>query len=106
MFERFRQQQDEPRTLQEFAETQLVSEIRFWSTKYISVSWLLGANITFFAYHMAFKHMKRYVGIPLTIATFFVSRNLIMKGCMDRIYWPLDGIYKRMRAEDKQRKEE
>jgi hypothetical protein len=84
----------------------LVNEVRFWSTKYLSMSYLLGANFTFFAYHLAFKHLKLYVGIPLTVATFFVSRNLIMKNCMERVYWPVEGVYNRLREEQKKKKEE
>lgn len=92
---------EEPKTLTDFADMQLVNEVRFWATKYITLSWVLGINITFFAYQLAFKHMKRYVGLPLTVATFFLSRNLIMKSCMDKIYYPLVPLYDRVRGEDK-----
>lgn len=94
---------DEPKTLTDFAETQLLNEIRFWAAKYVTLSYVLGANITFFSYHFAFKHMKLYVGIPLTIATFFVSRNLLMKNCMDKIYFPLYPIYQKVRGDEKRK---
>ena len=59
----------------------------------MSLSWLLGLNIAFFGYHLAFKHLKLFVGIPLTVVSFFVSRNLIMRNCMDKIYFPLNPLY-------------
>lgn len=106
VFERFRLAaiEREPRTLVEHAETQLVSEVRFWAAKYIAVSWLIGLNVAFLGYHLAFKNLKRYVGLPLTVATFFVTRNLVMRNCMDKIYYPLHQLYKAMKAEEKQLK--
>jgi hypothetical protein len=80
-----------------------VGEVRFWTTKYYFLSWLGGANIAFFGYHLAFKHLKRYIGLPVTVATFFVSRNLIMKRCMDKVYYPLQPLYEKMRAEEKKK---
>lgn len=103
VFEKFRNQLEDAKTLTDFAESQLVNEVRFWATKYVTLSWILGVNIAFIGYHFAFKHLKKYVGIPLTFVTFFVSRNLIMKSCMDKIYYPLLPIYERIRAEDKKR---
>ncbi len=89
--------------MNDFAENQLVGEVRFWTTKYYFLSWLGGANIAFFGYHLAFKHLKRYIGLPVTVATFFVSRNLIMKRCMDKVYYPLQPLYEKMRAEEKKK---
>ncbi len=71
------------------ADMQLVNEIKFWATKYITMSWLGGINIAFFAYHCGLKHLRKYIGLPLTFIIFFESRNLIMKNCMDRIYFPI-----------------
>ena len=95
--------QGPPSTLSDFAENQLVGEVRFWTTKYYLLSWVGGANIAFFGYHLAFKHLKRYIGLPLTIATFFLSRNIIMKRCMDKVYYPLQPLYEKMRAEEKKK---
>ena len=103
VFEKFRNQFEDAKTLTDFAESQLVNEVRFWATKYVTLSWVLGANLAFIGYQLAFKHLKKYVGIPLTFVSFFVSRNLIMKSCMDKIYYPLLPIYERIRAEDKKR---
>jgi hypothetical protein len=94
-------QPEDPKTINELAEVQLVAELRFWATKYITLSYILAANITFFAYHGALRHLKKYVGLPLALATFFVSRNIIMRNCMDRIYWPIEPVYKRIRGDEK-----
>lgn len=104
VLEKFRLLPEEPKTMTEFAEVQLVGEVRFWATKYICLSYLLAANITFFTYHLALKHLKRYVGLPMTFALFFVSRNLLMRNCMDRVYWPLEPVYTRIRGDDKAKK--
>ncbi len=79
--------------------------MRFWATKYLALAWVGGLNIAFFGYQLAFKHMKVYVGLPLTLATFWLSRNLIMKACMDKIYYPLVPVYERMRGEDKRKEQ-
>jgi hypothetical protein len=81
----------------------LVNEVKFWATKYIILSWICGLNIAYFGHQLAFKNLKLYVGIPLTIATFFLSRNLIMKSCMDKIYFPLLPVYAKLRGEDKRK---
>jgi hypothetical protein len=81
----------------------LVGETRFWATKYYLISWLGGFNIAFFCYHLAFKYLKLYVGLPITFATFFISRNLIMKSCMNKIYYPISPLYEKIRAEDKKK---
>lgn len=77
--------------------------MRFWTTKYYLLSWIGGANFAFFAYHLAFKHFKPFIGLPLTAVTFFLSRNLIMKNCMDKVYYPLLPLYQKMRSEDKKK---
>ena len=92
-----------PATLSDFAEIQLVSEIRFWATKYLVLSWVGGINLAFFAYNLGFKHLKKYVGIPLTFVTFFLSRNMIMKSCLDKIYFPIAPLYEKMRGEEKRK---
>ena len=80
-----------------------MSEIRFWATKYIVLSYIGGANIAFFAWHLALKNLKPYISIPLAFVSFFLSRNFIMKSCMDKIYYPIIPIYDKLRAEDKRK---
>ena len=89
----------------DFAENQLVGDSRFWMTKYLFLSWLGAANIAFFSYNLFFKHLKRYVGLPLTYVTLFLSRNLIMKNCLDKIYFPIAPIYEKIRSEDKKKEQ-
>ena len=84
------------------ADIQLINEIKFWATKYLVLSYIGGINIAYFAYHLAFKKLRRYVGLPLTFITFFECRNLIMKNCMDKIYFPIEPLYKELRGEEKQ----
>lgn len=95
--------QGPPATLNDFAENQLVGEVRFWTTKYYLLSWIGGANLAFFGYHLFFKHLKPYLGFPATLVTFFLSRNLIMKSCMDKVYYPLSPLYTKIRAEEKKK---
>lgn len=82
-----------------------MGEVRFWAAKYVVLAWVLGANITFFGYQVIFRHLKPFIGVPITIATFFLSRNLLMKACMDKIYFPLQPLYQRLRNEEKKKVE-
>lgn len=75
--------------------------MRFWATKYIILAWVGGINLGFFSYHLVFRHVKRFIGLPLTFIVFFEGRNIIMKNCMDRIYYPLQPLYLRLRSLDK-----
>jgi L-lactate permease len=63
----------------------------------ISVSTLIGVNIAFFSYCLVLRKMKVYVSLPLTLAIYFLSRNLVMKNCLERIYLPLDYVFKEIR---------
>ncbi|CDW77492.1 UNKNOWN [Stylonychia lemnae] len=106
-FERYRQlqEQEAPVTIKDMADRQLVNEIRFWATKYITMAWIGGLNIGYLSYHFGLKKLKRFVGIPLTFIVFFESRNLIMKSCMDKIYFSLEPLYIEMRANDKKKEQ-
>ena len=79
--------------MKEMADNQLVNEIKFWATKYIILSWIGGLNIAFVGYHLGLKHLKKYIGLPLTFLLFFESRNFLMKNCMDKIYFPIEPLY-------------
>jgi hypothetical protein len=87
--------------LTERADLQFLNEIKFWATKYLLLSWLLGINAAFFAYHLGLKHLRKYLGIPLTFIVFFETRNLAMRNCMDKIYFPIEGLYYKVRGEEK-----
>ena len=79
--------------------------MRFWATKYLVLSYVGGLNISFLAWHLGIKNLKAYLGIPLVIATFFISRNFIMKNCMDKIYFPIKPIYDKLRQEEKRKEQ-
>lgn len=83
----------------------MVSEVRFWATKYVVLSYLGGLNLAFFAWHFGIKNLKPYIGIPLTLVTFFLSRNFIMKNCMDKVYFPIAPLYAKMRQEEKRKEQ-
>ena len=85
----------------DIADRQFVNEMKFWATKYIIMSWMFGINLGFLSYHIAFKYLKAYVGIPLTFIVFFESRNFLMQRVMDKVYFPLQPIYQRLRNEEK-----
>ena len=63
----------------------------------VGISYLIGVQATLFAYFGAFRHLKLYVGLPLTAATFILARNFSMKSCVDRLYYPLDPLYEDVR---------
>lgn len=88
-------------SLSERADLELVDEVRFWTAKYMMMSNLLGVNIGYFSYRVMATSLHWYVAAPLGFATFFVSRNLIMRNCMDRIYFSIEHVFKRFRDESK-----
>ena len=106
-FEKYRKIQaaGPPVTLADSADMQLVNELRFWATKYIILAWIGGINLAYLSYHVAFRHLKRFIGLPLTFIVFFEGRNMLMKNCMDKIYYPLEPLYQRLRKTDKKETE-
>ena len=84
------------------ADLQLVNDVKFWAQKYIILSWLAGINLAFFSWHLGIKNLRKYLGIPLAFLIFFESRNIFMRNAMDKIYFPLEPVYKKTRGDDKQ----
>lgn len=84
-------------TLKDRADQNFVSELRFLTTRMIATSYLIGFQTAVFAYFGAFRHLKLYVGIPLTITTFALARNLTMKGSINRLYYPMEPLYNEVR---------
>lgn len=58
---------------------------------------MVGLNVTTLAYLLLFRNLKYYVLIPLTISTFYVSRNYAYKAALDRIYFPIYDLYREIR---------
>ena len=63
----------------------------------VAASYLIGLQCAAFAYFGALRHMKLYVGLPLTVVTFAMSRNLAMKSCINRLYYPVEPLYDEVR---------
>ncbi len=63
----------------------------------IATSYLIGLQSAVFAYFGAFRYLKLYVGIPLTITTFALARNFAMKGSINRLYYPIEPLYEEVR---------
>ena len=63
----------------------------------VAASYLIGLKCAAFAYFGALRHMKLYVGLPLTVVTFAMSRNLAMKSCINRLYYPVEPLYDEVR---------
>lgn len=63
-------------------------------TRLVTVSNILGANLALFAF-TAGKLAKAnwYVQIPLMLGIFYTSRNIVMRNCLDGIYYPLRPLY-------------
>jgi hypothetical protein len=41
-----------------------------------------------------------YIALPLSFGAYFVARNIAMRNCMDRVYYPGEMVYKRYRGTD------
>ena len=88
-------------SLSERADLETVNDIRFWTQKYMLISTILGINSGFFTYKILSLSLHWYIALPIGFATFYVSRNLIMKNSLDRIYFSLQDIFFRFRDESK-----
>ena len=84
-------------SLADRADIELVNDVRFYTAKYMTMSTLLGVNIGYFSYRLMATSLHWYVAMPLGFAAYFVSRNLIMRNCMDRIYFSVEHVFKRFR---------
>lgn len=81
------------------ADMELVNDVRFYTAKYMTMSTLLGVNIGYFSYRLMVTSLHWYVAMPLGFACYFVSRNLLMRNCMDRIYFSVEHVFKRFREQ-------
>ena len=92
-FEYFRGR-EQPKTIRDIADHAFVNEMRFQNTRFIWVSNILGANCAVLSYFAALRHLRWYMAFPLTYAAFHVSRNLVLKRAIDKIYYPVEPIFK------------
>ena len=70
----------------------------------MNLSYLVGGNIGFFLYQGMKTTMHWYIALPLSFGAYFLSRNLILRNCMDRIYYSLEPIYLKLRGKDDAKK--
>ena len=84
-------------SIKERADQNYISELRFLTTRMVSLSYLVGLNIAAFSYFAAFRHLRLYLCIPLTVTAFSLGRNLSMKGSISRLYAPIEPLYKDVR---------
>jgi hypothetical protein len=81
--------QGQPKTIKDYADITFVDEMRYQATRLVGISYILGLNAALASYCLVFSRLRWYVSLPLTFAVGFVSRNLVMKYCMDKIYYPI-----------------
>lgn len=84
----------------EIADFELSNDLKFHAKKYMVSSYVIGANVWLFTYQLFKLRLYWYVALPLSFATGFVTRNLVMKNCIDRIYYPGHEVYNKYRRED------
>ena len=61
---------------------------------------IFGVNIGFFSYQIMKLKLHWYIAFPLAFSVFFVSRNVILRNCMDRIYYSSEHVYLKFRGHD------
>ena len=88
--------QRKPLTTKEVADVNFVDELRFQMTRLMGVSYLIGVNTALLSF-ILFQRLRFYISIPLTVIAFLEGRNLAMRNCLDRIYFPLEPLYKEIR---------
>jgi len=80
---------EKSKTRQDVADMQFINEMRFQMTRLVGVSYLIGINSAFASYLFAFHRLKWYVSLPATFTVYFLTRNLVMKHCVDKVYYPI-----------------
>ena len=75
--------------MQDIAEITFMDDMRYQMTRLVMISHLLGFNLALASYFCGFGKLRWYVSTPLTFATYFLFRNLVMKNLIDKIYYPI-----------------
>ena len=64
----------------------------------VLISYLIGINVASLSYYLFLRSkVKTYMAVPLTMASFAVSKNLSMVSFIDRIYYPIEPSYREIR---------
>ena len=86
---------ERPKTMKERSDIVFMNEMRFQMTRLLSVSKLMGMNCLLLFYIVGgFHERKMFIALPLLFAAYQVSTNLMMKNCMDSVYYPIRPLYK------------
>ena len=101
-----REKSDDNLSLSERADIELVDDLRTHSSQYMKMSNIFGVNIGFFSYQIMKIKLHWYIAMPIAFSAFFVSRNVILRNCMDRIYYSSEHVYMKSRGHDKKKEAE
>ena len=75
--------------------------MRLWSSKYLILSFVGAANLTFLAYHLQLHRLKLFVRVPATLLLFVFLKNWISSKAMNRVYYPILPVYNRLKEQQR-----
>ena len=64
----------------------------------VGTSNLVGLNCAVFGYFALFRHMRLYLGVPLTMISYSLGKSFSMKGYINRVYYPIEPLYNEVRS--------
>ena len=65
-------------------------------TRLMGVSTLIGINTALITF-ILLRRKLFWISIPLTFIAYLEGRNIAMRNCLDRIYFPLEPLYQEIR---------
>lgn len=68
--------------------------MKLWSNRYLIIANVIGLNLGYVAYHTLFWNLYLVAWIPLSFLVFFFARNYVLSRSIDRVYFPLESIFK------------
>ena len=87
-------------SLSERANIDFINDLRFWSGKYYQLSNLIAINAGFFSYQIMRTKLYWYIAAPLAFTTAFITRNVVMRNVMNRIYYASESTYTKFREDE------
>jgi len=81
---------------------EFINEMWMWSYRYLLIGNIVALNVGYLTYHTIFWNLYMVARMPLAFVVGFIVRNYVLKKSIDRIYYPLDPIFKQYRAWEKQ----
>ena len=85
-------------TLKEKADQNFINDLRFLSTRMISISYIVGLNCAALGYFGMFRHLRKYIGVPLAFVAFSLGKSLTTKSLVNRMYYPIEPLYNEVRS--------